>query len=138
MYPLGILDTNIVLPHPEGSVRMKADIVVMDNCKSQHIILGNDYLNIYGIDINNHKDRYFTIGENKRQKFEFSNIPKQILLVSSNGDTYKKEFVTNQLVEAQLNPSFSPRMRQELINVLYTYKNAFASDNEPLGTIEGH
>ncbi|MBW0523209.1 hypothetical protein O181_062924 [Austropuccinia psidii MF-1] len=29
-------------------------------------------------------------------------------------------------------------MRQELINVLYTYKNAFSSDNEPLGAIKGH
>ncbi|MBW0540916.1 hypothetical protein O181_080631 [Austropuccinia psidii MF-1] len=66
MYPLGILDTNLVFPHPAGSVRMKTEIVVMDNCTFQHIILGNDYLNIYGIDINNHKDRYFTIGENKR------------------------------------------------------------------------
>ncbi|MBW0563844.1 hypothetical protein O181_103559 [Austropuccinia psidii MF-1] len=26
-------------------------------------------------------------------------------------------------------------MRQELIDVLYTYRNAFASDNEPLGAI---
>ncbi|MBW0493108.1 hypothetical protein O181_032823 [Austropuccinia psidii MF-1] len=29
-------------------------------------------------------------------------------------------------------------MRHDLINVLYTYKNAFASDNEPLGTIKRH
>ncbi|MBW0569917.1 hypothetical protein O181_109632 [Austropuccinia psidii MF-1] len=29
-------------------------------------------------------------------------------------------------------------MRNELINVLYTYNNAFASDNEPLGAISGH
>ncbi|MBW0519306.1 hypothetical protein O181_059021 [Austropuccinia psidii MF-1] len=29
-------------------------------------------------------------------------------------------------------------MRHELIDVLYTYNNAFASDNEPLGTIKGH
>ncbi|MBW0503686.1 hypothetical protein O181_043401 [Austropuccinia psidii MF-1] len=29
-------------------------------------------------------------------------------------------------------------MKEELINVLYTYKNSFASDNEPLGTIKGH
>ncbi|MBW0511505.1 hypothetical protein O181_051220 [Austropuccinia psidii MF-1] len=62
MYPLGILDTNLVFPHPLGSVRMKTEIVVMDNSKSQHIIIGNDYLNIYVIGINNHKDRYFTIG----------------------------------------------------------------------------
>ncbi|MBW0555233.1 hypothetical protein O181_094948 [Austropuccinia psidii MF-1] len=89
MHPLGILDTNPVFPYPAGSVRMKTDIVVMVNCTSQHIILGNDYLNIHGIDINNHKDRYFTIGENKRQKFSFSNMPKKISMVSSKKDTYK-------------------------------------------------
>ncbi|MBW0548487.1 hypothetical protein O181_088202 [Austropuccinia psidii MF-1] len=138
MYPLGILDTNIVFPHPAGSVRMKTEIVVMDDCTSQHIILGNDYLNIYGIDINNHKDRYFTIGDNKRQKFALSNMPKQISVVSSEQDTYKDEFVSNQLFEAQIISSLSPKMRNELINVLYTYNNAFASDNEPLGAIKGH
>ncbi|MBW0566981.1 hypothetical protein O181_106696 [Austropuccinia psidii MF-1] len=83
MYPLGILDTNPIFPHPAGSIRIKTEIVVMDNCTSQHINLGNDYLNIYGIEINNHKDRSFTIGESKRQKFALSNIPKQISLVSS-------------------------------------------------------
>ncbi|MBW0587419.1 hypothetical protein O181_127134 [Austropuccinia psidii MF-1] len=138
MYPLGILDTNLVFPHPAGSIRMQTEIVVMDNFTSQHIILGNDYLNIYGIYINNHKDRYFTIGDNKRQKFAFSNMPKQISVVSSVKDTHKDEFVSNQLVEAQINPSLSPKMRNELINVLYTYINAFASDNEPLGAIRGH
>ncbi|MBW0529838.1 hypothetical protein O181_069553 [Austropuccinia psidii MF-1] len=29
-------------------------------------------------------------------------------------------------------------MRHELIDVSYTYDNAFASDNEPLGAIKGH
>ncbi|MBW0570089.1 hypothetical protein O181_109804 [Austropuccinia psidii MF-1] len=138
MYPLGILDTNLVFPHPAGSVRMKTEIVVMDNFTSQHIILGNDYLNIYGIDINNLKDRYFTIGENKRQKFAFSNMPKQISIVSSKIDIYKEEFVANHLVEAQINPSLSPNMRHELIDVFYTYNNAFASDDEPLGAMKGH
>ncbi|MBW0581493.1 hypothetical protein O181_121208 [Austropuccinia psidii MF-1] len=109
MYPLGILDTNRVFPHPAGSIRMKTEIAVMDNCTSQHIILGNDCLNIYGIYINNHKDRYFTIGDNKRQQFAFSNMPKQISVVSSVKDTYKDEFVSNQLVEAQINPSLSPK-----------------------------
>ncbi|MBW0535596.1 hypothetical protein O181_075311 [Austropuccinia psidii MF-1] len=110
----------------------------MDNCTSQHIILGNYYLHIYVIDINNHKDRYFTIVQDKRQKFAFSNIPKQISMISSVEDTYNDEFVDNQLVEAQINPSLSPEMRHDLIDVLYTYKNAFASDNEPLGAIKGN
>ncbi|MBW0566587.1 hypothetical protein O181_106302 [Austropuccinia psidii MF-1] len=117
---------------------MKTEIVVMNNCTSQHIILGNDYLNIYDIDINNHKDRYFPIGENKRQKFAFSNLPKQISVISSIKDMYKETFVANQLVEAQINSSFSPKMRHELIDVLYTYNNAFASDNGPLGAIKGN
>ncbi|MBW0508280.1 hypothetical protein O181_047995 [Austropuccinia psidii MF-1] len=65
-------------------------------------------------------------------------MPKQISVVSSVKDTYKDKFVSNQLVEAQINPSLSPKMRNELINVLYTYNNAFASDNEPLGAIRGH
>ncbi|MBW0537721.1 hypothetical protein O181_077436 [Austropuccinia psidii MF-1] len=137
-YSLGILETQIVFPHPAGSLIVKTEIVVMDNCKSQHIILGNDYLSIYGIEINNHKDRYFTIGENKRQKFAFSNMPKQISIVSSYKDTYKEEFVTDQLVEAQIHPSLSLKMRKEIIDVFYTYKNSFSSSDEALGAIKGH
>ncbi|MBW0502942.1 hypothetical protein O181_042657 [Austropuccinia psidii MF-1] len=138
VYPLGILYTDLVSPHQAGSVRMKTEIVIMDSCTSQHIILGSDHFNIYGIDINNHKYRYFTIGENKRKKNSFSNMPKQISMISSLKDTYKDEFVDNQLVQAQLNPSSSFKMRHDLIDVLYTYRNAFASDHEPLGAIEGH
>ncbi|MBW0556044.1 hypothetical protein O181_095759 [Austropuccinia psidii MF-1] len=129
IYPLGILDTNLVFPHPAGIIRMETEILLMENCTSQHIILGNDYLNIYGIDINSHKDRYFKLGVNKRQKFSFCNMPKQISLVSSKKDTYKEEFVTNQPFKAQINPLLSLKMRHELIDVLYTYNNAFASDN---------
>ncbi|MBW0546031.1 hypothetical protein O181_085746 [Austropuccinia psidii MF-1] len=138
MYPLGTFDTNLVCPHPSGSVKMKTEIVVMDNCTSQHIIFGNDYLNIYGIDINNHKDRYFTIRENKGQKFSFCNMPKKISRISSVEDTYKEEFVNNQLVEAKINSSVAPKMSHDLMDALYTCKNAFASDNELLGTIKGH
>ncbi|MBW0512950.1 hypothetical protein O181_052665 [Austropuccinia psidii MF-1] len=69
--PLGILEEEVIFPHPAESIRLKVEFFVMNNCTSQNFILGNDYLNIHGIDINNHKDRYFTIGENKRQKFAF-------------------------------------------------------------------
>ncbi|MBW0491240.1 hypothetical protein O181_030955 [Austropuccinia psidii MF-1] len=65
-------------------------------------------------------------------------MPKQLSLISANEDTYEEEFVSNQFAETQIDPSLSPRMRQELINVLYTYKNAFSSDKDPLGAIKGH
>ncbi|MBW0487663.1 hypothetical protein O181_027378 [Austropuccinia psidii MF-1] len=65
-------------------------------------------------------------------------MPTQISVIYSVKDTHKDQFVANQLVEAQINPSLSPKMRHDLIDLLYTYKNAFASDNEPLGSIKGH
>ncbi|MBW0477503.1 hypothetical protein O181_017218 [Austropuccinia psidii MF-1] len=135
MHPLGILDINLIFPHPSGSVRMKTEIVIMEKFTLQHIILGSDYLIIYGIEINNNKGRYSTIGESKRQTLAFSNMPKQILVVFQNKDTHKGEFVLEELSEAQIDPGISFRMMKELINVLYTYKIVFSSDNEQLRTI---
>ncbi|MBW0589658.1 hypothetical protein O181_129373 [Austropuccinia psidii MF-1] len=71
MHPLGIFEAAMIFPHSSGSIRLKVEFV-MNNYTSHHFILGNDYQKIYGIDINNHKDRYFAIGENKRKKFAFS------------------------------------------------------------------
>ncbi|MBW0473931.1 hypothetical protein O181_013646 [Austropuccinia psidii MF-1] len=138
MYHLSILDTKLIFPHPAGSMRIETEIVAVDNCISQNIILGNDYFIIHGIDINRNKDRYFTIGEKKRKKFAFSNIPKEISVLSSIRDKNKEEFVLNQLSNAKINPDLSLKMEQEIINVLYTYNNYFASYNENLSAIRGH
>ncbi|MBW0545644.1 hypothetical protein O181_085359 [Austropuccinia psidii MF-1] len=81
MHPLGIFEAAMIFPHPAGSIRLKFEFVVMINCTSQHFIFENDYLNIYGIDINNRKDRYFTIGENKRQKFAFPLEKREITAI---------------------------------------------------------
>ncbi|MBW0548774.1 hypothetical protein O181_088489 [Austropuccinia psidii MF-1] len=59
-------------------------------------------------------------------------------MISSIKDTYKDKFIASQPVEAQINPSLSPKMRHDPIDVSYTYKNAFASDNEPSVAFEGH
>ncbi|MBW0494646.1 hypothetical protein O181_034361 [Austropuccinia psidii MF-1] len=55
MHALGILESEMIFSHPAGGIRLKVEFV-MNNCTSQHFILGNDYLDIYSIDINNHKD----------------------------------------------------------------------------------
>ncbi|MBW0567795.1 hypothetical protein O181_107510, partial [Austropuccinia psidii MF-1] len=56
MLTLVIYEAAMIFPHSAGSIRLKVEFVDMNNCALQHFILGNDYLNIYGIDINNHKD----------------------------------------------------------------------------------
>ncbi|MBW0472952.1 hypothetical protein O181_012667 [Austropuccinia psidii MF-1] len=67
MHHLGIIEAEMIFPHPKGSIRLTVEFFVINEHTSKHFILGNDYLNTYGIDINNHVNRYFTIGENKRQ-----------------------------------------------------------------------
>ncbi|MBW0568920.1 hypothetical protein O181_108635 [Austropuccinia psidii MF-1] len=138
MHPLGIFEAEMIFPHPAGSIGLKVEFVVMSNCTSQQFILGNDYLNIYGIDINNHKDRYFTIGENKRQKFAFPLEKREITVIRQVKNVNKIKFVSDQLIEAQISPELTLGMKEELIKLLFQYREAFASDDEPLGAIKSH
>ncbi|MBW0538032.1 hypothetical protein O181_077747, partial [Austropuccinia psidii MF-1] len=138
IHPLGIFEAEMIFPHPQGSIKFKVEFVFINNCTSQHFILGNDYLNIYGIDINNQQDRYFTIGENKRQKFAFPPDNREITVIRQVKNVNKEKFVSDQLIEAQISPELTPGMKEELIEILFQYREAFASDNEPLGAIKGH
>ncbi|MBW0513786.1 hypothetical protein O181_053501 [Austropuccinia psidii MF-1] len=138
MHPLGILEAEMIFPHPEGSIRLKVEFVFMNNCTSQHLRPGNYYINIYGIDINNHKDRYFTIGENKRPKCAFALEKREITLIRQVKNANKEKFVSDQLIEAYISPELTLEIKEELIEILFQYREAFASDNEPLGAVKGH
>ncbi|MBW0589582.1 hypothetical protein O181_129297 [Austropuccinia psidii MF-1] len=46
--------------------------------------------------------------------------------------------ITEQLKEAEFNHELTVKMKEKLINLLFQYKNAFATDMEPLGSIIGH
>ncbi|MBW0533556.1 hypothetical protein O181_073271 [Austropuccinia psidii MF-1] len=67
---------------------------------------------MYGIDLHNKKDRYFTVGDNKRQQFAF--LP------------FKRQMVVNKVLPVDL----------ELKNP--NLNRAFASEKEPLVAIIGH
>ncbi|MBW0522025.1 hypothetical protein O181_061740 [Austropuccinia psidii MF-1] len=78
MKALGIFETNGIFPHINGNFRITVELVVMENSSTTHFILVNDYLMMYGIYLHNNKDRYFTIGDNKHQKFAFLPFKRQI------------------------------------------------------------
>ncbi|MBW0552553.1 hypothetical protein O181_092268 [Austropuccinia psidii MF-1] len=138
MQPLGIFKEAMIFYNPTGNIRLQVEFYFMNNCTSQHFILGNDYLNIYGIDINNHQDRYFTIGENKRQKFSIPPEKREITVIRKVTNVNKEKFVSDELIEAQLSPELTPEMKEELIEILLQYREAFSSYNEPLGAMKGH
>ncbi|MBW0535164.1 hypothetical protein O181_074879, partial [Austropuccinia psidii MF-1] len=67
--------------------------------------------------ISNQKERYFTIGNNKRQNFGI---------------------LRDQLKEAEFNHKLTEKLKEKLIDLLFKYKNAFSNDKETLGAIIGH
>ncbi|MBW0520899.1 hypothetical protein O181_060614 [Austropuccinia psidii MF-1] len=139
MKPLGIIDLTLIFPHLSPCVRVEVEFVVMENCTSNHFILGNDYFSIYGIDISNQRDRDFTVGDNKRQKFGFLDNKNQITVIKNEGKSLEKElFISEQLKEAELNQELTEKLKEKLIDLLFKFKNAFATDKEPLGAIIGH
>ncbi|MBW0546938.1 hypothetical protein O181_086653 [Austropuccinia psidii MF-1] len=94
---------------------------------------------MYGIDLHNKKDRYFTIGDNKHQKFVFLPFKKQITVskVSPVGLELEK-LKSEQLNEAEISLHLTDKQESALSSLLYNHKEAFSSDKEPLGAIIGH
>ncbi|MBW0550530.1 hypothetical protein O181_090245 [Austropuccinia psidii MF-1] len=94
---------------------------------------------MYGIDLHNNKDRYFTIGENKRQKFAFLPLKKPITVNKVAPVNLELErFKSEQLNEAEISLHITDNQENKLSALLYDHKGAFASDKEPLGAIIGH
>ncbi|MBW0512980.1 hypothetical protein O181_052695 [Austropuccinia psidii MF-1] len=94
---------------------------------------------MYGIDLHNNKDRYFTIGDNKHQKIAFLPFKRQITVsklapVNLELDKFKYELLN----EAEISLHLTDKQENELYALLYDHREAFASDKEPLGAIIGH
>ncbi|MBW0518520.1 hypothetical protein O181_058235 [Austropuccinia psidii MF-1] len=93
---------------------------------------------MYGIDSNNNQDRYFTIGDNKCQRFAFLPFKRQITVSKVSPVRLELEkFKSEQLNEAGIGLHLTAKQESELSSLLYDYKEAFASDKEPLGEIIG-
>ncbi|MBW0554445.1 hypothetical protein O181_094160 [Austropuccinia psidii MF-1] len=90
----------------------------MQNCSNTHFILGNDYLIRYQINLHNDKDRYFTIGDNKHQRFAFLPFKIQITVnkvspVNLEFEKFKSDQPYPQLLRRRAYPE-SPKSREAL------------------------
>ncbi|MBW0472624.1 hypothetical protein O181_012339 [Austropuccinia psidii MF-1] len=139
MKALGIFQTTVIFTHINENLIITDKFVVMENFSSTHFILGNDYLIIYGIDLNNNKDRYFTIGDNKHQKFAFLPFKRKITVNKiSKVNLELEKFSSELLNESEIILHLTSKQESELAALLYDHKEAFESDKEPLGAIVGH
>ncbi|MBW0514720.1 hypothetical protein O181_054435 [Austropuccinia psidii MF-1] len=94
---------------------------------------------MYVIDLHNNKDRNFTIGDSKRQKFAFLPFKRQITVSKvSPGNLGLEKLRSEQLNEAEISLHLTDKQENELSSLLNDHKEAFSSDKEPLRAIIGH
>ncbi|MBW0521008.1 hypothetical protein O181_060723 [Austropuccinia psidii MF-1] len=109
MKALGIFETNFIFPHINGNLRITVEFVTMENCSSDHFILGNNYLII---------------------QITGSKVAPVSLEL--------KRFKSEQLNEAKISLHLTDSLENEISALLYDHREAFASDKEPLGETIGH
>ncbi|MBW0521799.1 hypothetical protein O181_061514 [Austropuccinia psidii MF-1] len=138
MKALVIFETNVTFPHINVNLRITVEFSVMENLSSTHFMLGNGNLIRYGIDLHNNKDRYFSIGDNKNQKFAFLPFKRQTTVSKVAPVSLELErFKSEQLNEAEISLHLTDSKENELSALLYDHREAFASDKETLGAIIG-
>ena len=47
LFPIGVIQVPVVFPHTQGSVRIQAEFVVMENANPKYFILGDEFLSLY-------------------------------------------------------------------------------------------
>jgi hypothetical protein len=78
--PMGIITLDIIFPHVKNNIQITVELVLMEDFRMTYIVLGNDYIINYGIDVINSNGRYFTINGDLITKFELGITDKMNLV----------------------------------------------------------
>ena len=130
----------LIFPHSRGSLRLKTEFVVLQDALCDYLILGNDTFCMYGIDIFQSKDRFYTIGGDWKKKFQICNIYSRLPDTNSvtSPDTEKEEFKNEYLSQAAIGDNLTDEQKSELLSICFRNKEAFCTTEEPIGNIVGH
>ena len=150
--PLGVIVLPLIFPHSKGSLRLDIEFVVMEDILSNHLILGNDALCLYGIDIIQSRGRYFTIGGDWKRKFqicninssyentapipcnELSEIEQSINNLNKELSDLNKEYFS----QASLSDKLSDKQKEEILEICYQNSSAFCTSDNPIGNVQGN
>ncbi|KAI7967784.1 hypothetical protein MJO29_001061 [Puccinia striiformis f. sp. tritici] len=109
------------------------DFVVIDNAVVNYFILGNDYLSHFKISIMNDEGTYFRIGSDAT-KHAFKKQNKLMPSTVSSVTPFEKEVLDT----SKINPELSDQQKRALLDLLFQNGTAFATVDEPFGSIKGH
>ncbi|KAG0144722.1 hypothetical protein CROQUDRAFT_708528, partial [Cronartium quercuum f. sp. fusiforme G11] len=140
LVPLGVIVQQVIFPHVMGNVRILPEFVVMDNMKAEYLILGAEWLNIYGINIHNARERYFTINDNQHIKFALltKNIISAIRRINLNPDETEENEIKKGIDEAKFGPKLTKEQKTSVEYLITKYNDQFDLGNNNLGEIKNH
>ncbi|KAG0142865.1 hypothetical protein CROQUDRAFT_49639, partial [Cronartium quercuum f. sp. fusiforme G11] len=140
LVPLGVILQQVVFPHAMGNVRILPEFVVMNNMKAEYFILGAEWLNIYGINIHNARERYFTINDNQHKKFALltKNTISVIEKVNLSSDETKEDQLNKAISETKFGPNLTKDQKISVEYLINKYRNQFDLGNNNLGEIKNH
>ncbi|MBW0473231.1 hypothetical protein O181_012946 [Austropuccinia psidii MF-1] len=110
MGSIGTIIKEIITPHRKDNIRLKAELVVLEDAHIQGFLLGTDYQRMYGIDICNNKHRHITIGTNKEKTFSLD-----IYQIST--DDLLEELL-NEFREGQFSTTLTSKQKYSLPKML--------------------
>ena len=141
--PLKIMGTwtaEIVFPHPNGSLSIKVDFLVVEDPShasgTATLLLGSDWMVIYGIDIIASSGRFLRIGKH-RQRFALQAVRSTPRVVSAPviaAATPNDPAFEDAISQAKINPGLADTEQLQLKNMLSTHALAFAHGTHQIGT----
>ncbi|KAG0139312.1 hypothetical protein CROQUDRAFT_54896 [Cronartium quercuum f. sp. fusiforme G11] len=117
----------------------------MENVKSNYLILGDDFLSLYGFTISHGKEKYFTINNNQNRKF---GIPKERIIMAIQQEVAQHQSPTikiesderfkEEINEAAIGPQLSTDQKITIEQLIKKYHNEFGLGKFTLGKIIKH
>ncbi|KAI7959400.1 hypothetical protein MJO28_003191 [Puccinia striiformis f. sp. tritici] len=142
MKPIGIISMPLIFPHSKGSLRLSIEFVVLQDALCDYLILGNDTFCMYGIDVFQSKDRFYTIGGDWKRKFQICNVNIKLPdEVNTNNVKLNEElhsFKEDYLSQAAVSNLLTEDQQFDILKACLHHKEAFCTTEEPIGNIKGH
>ncbi|MBW0587270.1 hypothetical protein O181_126985 [Austropuccinia psidii MF-1] len=124
MTSIGTIIKEIIIPHRKGKVKLNPEFVVLDDAHIQGFLLVTDYQRMYGINIQNSKNRNITIGTNMEKKFSLD------IYQFSTHDPLEE--LLNEFREGQFSTPLTSKQKLSLLKMLRKNGPAFSIGEEPL------
>jgi hypothetical protein len=135
---IGLYPTPLLFPHHMGAIRINVELLVLcipakQEATKKTVLLGSDWISLYGIDLISSSGRFIKFGKNK-QKFLIPRRTMEPHPCINKLDASEADEVIDAIT---FGPDLSTHQIDECKSMLEGFHEAFSSSKRPLGTYRG-